>query len=67
MKLALPHPLVRALLDSHPSFYRGYLASEKWCLAVSQAVTVVAEEEFVLSQAVVQQFWSLMAVLLTLM
>ena len=66
VKLALPHPLVTALLDSHPSFYRGYLASEKWCLAVSQAVTEVAEEEPTLSQAVVPRFWSLMAVVLTL-
>ena len=33
---------------------------------VSQVVTVVAEEELALSQAMVPQFWSLMAVVLTL-
>ena len=35
-------------------------------MAVSQAVTEVAEEEPTLSQAVVPRFWSLMAVVLTL-
>ena len=33
---------------------------------VSQVVTLVAEEELALSQAMVPQFWSLMAVVLTL-